>query len=135
MAPLLTLTLALLASCGGSEDKSTGASDPTTTEASSAPSGSDTKADDGGGEAQSGEVAATIKGFKFSPDALTVKVGANVTWTNEDSSTHTVTAEDGSFDLTKLTKGKTGSFTFSEAGTFDYKCDIHPTMKAAVTVE
>lgn len=132
MAPLLTF--ALLAGCGGSDKKSSGASGDQTTTASSAPSGSGTAAGSGG-KVQSGNVAATIKSFKFSPTPLTVKVGTKVTWTNNDSSTHTVTADGGSFDLGKLGQGKTASFTFSKAGTFAYHCDIHPTMKATVTVQ
>src|SRR5512132_1493477 len=37
--------------------------------------------------------AATIKDFSFQPDVLKVKVGAKVTWTNDDTVAHTVTAD------------------------------------------
>ena len=41
--------------------------------------------------------AATIKGFSFQPEVLKVKVGAKVTWTNDDTVAHTVTADTNSF--------------------------------------
>ena len=75
-----------------------------------------------------------IKNFAFSPVALTVKKGDSVTWTNNDSTTHTVTSS-GNFDSGQLAPGKTFSHTFSEAGTFSYGCSIHPSMKGTVTVQ
>jgi plastocyanin len=78
--------------------------------------------------------AVTIKGFAFDPQAATVTVGETITWTNEDGTDHTVSAADGSFDSGDLGQGATFSQTFSAAGTFDYVCDIHPGMKASVTV-
>ena len=41
---------------------------------------------------------ATISNFSFSPDPLTIPVGTTVQWTNDDGVSHTVTADDGSFD-------------------------------------
>jgi len=78
--------------------------------------------------------AVTIKGFAFGPKAATVTVGETITWTNEDGTDHTVSAADGSFNSGDLGEGATFSQTFSAAGTFDYICDIHPGMKASVTV-
>ncbi len=75
-----------------------------------------------------------IKDFEFTPNTLTIKVGSTVTWTN-GGSTHTVTADDGSFDSGQLQNGKSYSRTFDSAGTFTYHCSIHPFMKAQVTVE
>ena len=41
----------------------------------------------------------TISGFKFAPTSVTVQPGAKVTVTNNDSTAHTATADDGnSFD-------------------------------------
>ncbi len=40
----------------------------------------------------SGGNSVTIANFAFSPQSLTVKAGTKVTWTNNDSVTHTVTA-------------------------------------------
>jgi plastocyanin len=63
-----------------------------------------------------------------------VAVGTTVTWTNQDSTAHTVTANDGSFDSGPIQPGKSFSHTFSTAGTVAYHCKIHPSMTATVTV-
>jgi nitrite reductase (NO-forming) len=80
----------------------------------------------------------------FSPNPINAKVGDTVTWTNNDSQPHTVTSgsngtPDKKFDSSPnlnplLTPGKTFSHTFTEAGTFDYYCQIHPAMVGKVTV-
>lgn len=79
--------------------------------------------------------AVTVQNFAFSPSSIKVKVGDKVTWTNQDSTTHTVTADDGLFDSGDLAQGKSFSFTFTKAGTYTYHCAIHPSMTATVTVE
>ena len=83
--------------------------------------------------------AVTIKGFAFSPAALTVDKGTAVTWTNNDGTTHTVTSganrtQDGKFDQ-EISNSTEASVTFDTAGTFEYFCRIHNTMKATVTVK
>jgi plastocyanin len=83
----------------------------------------------------SAQNAVTISGFAFSPATITVPVGTKVTWTNQDSATHTVTADDGkTFDSGGVATGATFSFTFTTAGTFAYHCAIHSSMKANVIV-
>lgn len=76
-----------------------------------------------------------IKGFKFVPADLTVKVGDTVEWTNEDSAPHTATADLGEFDSDRLVQGDSFSFTFQNKGDFSYFCAIHPSMKGSVIVE
>ncbi len=76
----------------------------------------------------------TIKNFAFSPGTTTVHVGDTITWTNQDSIAHTATASDGSFDTGLLQKGKSGSHTFTKAGTIAYICSVHPSMKGTVVV-
>jgi plastocyanin len=76
----------------------------------------------------------TIQGFAFHPGSITVSVGDTVTWTNQDSADHTATASDGSFDTGTLGRGRSGSHTFSSAGTFSYICSIHPNMHGTVVV-
>ena len=78
--------------------------------------------------------AVTIKNFSFNPETLSVKVGQTVTWANSDTATHTVTADDGSFDSGHVATGTTFQQTFTNAGTFSYHCNIHPSMKATITV-
>ncbi len=76
-----------------------------------------------------------IKGFAFSPGALTVKAGTTVTWTNEDSASHTIVSDSGAFSSDSIATGKTFSYTFDTAGTYEYHCGIHPSMKAKIAVE
>ena len=79
----------------------------------------------------------------FVPDILTVSKGTTVTWTNGDSTLHTVTSgspESGNsgtgteFDSSYLAAGKTFQHQFSIPGTFDYYCTLHPYMKGKVVV-
>ena len=72
--------------------------------------------------------------MSFSPTSLTVTAGTTVTWKNNDNTTHTATADDGSFDSGNIAPGASFSHTFSAAGTIAYHCSIHTTMKAKVVV-
>ena len=63
-----------------------------------------------------------------------MKAGTAVTWTNNDTVGHTVTADDGSFKSSTIASGTTFSQTFATAGTFTYHCSIHTSMTATVTV-
>src|SRR5262245_55262056 len=78
--------------------------------------------------------AATIKDFSFQPDVLKVKVGAKVTWTNDDAVPHTVTADTNSFASGNLRSAGSFSFTFTRPGTYAYHCSIHPSMHGSVVV-
>lgn len=76
-----------------------------------------------------------IENFAFSPNALTVKKGTTVTWTNQDTAEHNVFSEDdGGPKGDLLSKGESFSFTFNKVGTFNYICQPHPHMKGTVTV-
>ncbi len=79
--------------------------------------------------------AVSIKGMKFNPPTLEVAAGDTITFTNEDGAPHTATALDGSFDTGRLGKGDKAQVKISAAGTFDYKCNIHPSMKGSVTAK
>jgi len=77
----------------------------------------------------------TIANFSFSPANITVKKGTTVTWTNNDSVSHTVTADSGNGpDSELLSNGQSYSFTFNDVGTFSYHCTPHPDMHGKVTV-
>ena len=78
---------------------------------------------------------ATISNFSFSPEPARIPVGTTLTWTNKDSSAHTVTADDGSWTSTSLNKDATFSHTFSQPGTVRYHCAIHDSMTGTVVVE
>jgi amicyanin len=78
--------------------------------------------------------AVTIDNFKFDPATLTVPVGSTVTWTNKDEEPHTIAAKDGSFHSPTLDTKGTYSFTFTNPGSYDYICSIHPFMTGTVVV-
>jgi plastocyanin len=79
--------------------------------------------------------AVSIRNFAFSVATLSVSAGTQVTWTNNDATAHTVTADDGSFDSGNIAPGNSFTHTFSSMGTVSYHCSIHPMMKAAVIVK
>jgi plastocyanin len=83
--------------------------------------------------------AVAIKGFAFSPATLNVDRGTVVTFTNNDSATHTVTSganrtKDGKFDQ-QVSGGAEATVTFDTPGTVEYFCSIHSSMKATVVVK
>ena len=86
-----------------------------------------------GGVAE-GEVAASIVDFTYDPGTIEIAAGTTVTWTNDDSTAHTVSQSGGGFESGKLDPGMTFSFTFDTPGTYEYFCQYHPNMKATVVV-
>jgi plastocyanin len=86
--------------------------------------------------ARAAETMVDISGFAFQPGTVTIKVGDTVTWTNSDTTAHTATSTDDPalFDG-EMAPGESFSFTFTEAGSFDYFCEIHPTMEGTVVVQ
>ncbi|HWP78250.1 MAG TPA: PEFG-CTERM sorting domain-containing protein [Candidatus Nitrosotenuis sp.] len=77
----------------------------------------------------------------FIPHEVTIDVGGEVTWTNDDTAGHTVTSgtldggPDGNFDSSLFMAGKTFSHKFEEAGEFPYFCVVHPWMTGTVIVQ
>lgn len=136
LAPLVALVL--LAACGSSGGSGSGAPNSSAGGSSTTmgADGSTTTASSGGGGAvKSGDVAIVLKGFKFNPSEVTVKVGSKVTWTNDDSATHTATGDERQFDTKSIKPGAKAPFTFTKPGTYSYHCNIHPTMTATITVQ
>jgi plastocyanin len=76
----------------------------------------------------------SIKNMAFNPGSLSVTAGATITWMNSDTTIHTVTADDGSFNSGNIAVGATYSRVFNTAGTFSYHCMIHPEMTGKVVV-
>jgi plastocyanin len=73
--------------------------------------------------------------LKFDPETITVAAGTTVTWTNTGTAPHTVTSDTNAWpDSGQITAGKKFTHTFATAGTFQYHCTVHPTMKGTVTV-
>ena len=117
----VAMAATLLAGCGGSDSN-----------ASSAPKSTPGPAKQASGASGS---ALTISDFKFVPASLTVKSGAKVTVTNDDSTAHTATANDGtSFDTGNLDPGSSKTISVSKPGRYAYICSIHPFMKGTLVV-
>lgn len=121
MVALFVLVALVLSGCYGSS------ATPTKPAATPPASGST------GGES-TGATAVSISNFAFDPASVTVKVGGTVTWTNNDSPTHTITG-DGGLDSGDVANGGTYSKTFDKAGTYKYHCTIHPNMTGEVIVQ
>jgi plastocyanin len=119
LALLLACTALLAAGCGGGDDEDSGSSDQ-----APAPS------------AQGGGTEVSMKDIKFDPETVTVKPGDTVTWVNDDSVDHDVTADDfKSGEPGGMSGGATFKHKFTTAGTFDYVCSVHPGMEGSVVVK
>jgi predicted secreted protein with PEFG-CTERM motif len=76
----------------------------------------------------------------FIPSMVTIDVGSEVIWENNDNAAHTVTSgtpeagPDGVFDSQLVMASKSFSFMFHEAGSYDYFCMVHPWMQGMVMV-
>ena len=79
--------------------------------------------------------AVTIDNFSFSPATLTVPDGTTVVWTNKDDIPHTVVERNQKFKSKGLDTDDAYSYTFSEPGTYEYFCGMHPKMVGKIVVE
>ena len=76
----------------------------------------------------------------FIPADVTVDVGGEVTWNNDDTAAHTITSgtpedgPDGTFDSGLIMPGTTFSYTFEGAGVYPYFSVVHPWAMGTVTV-
>jgi len=76
----------------------------------------------------------------YLPQDITISTGDTVQWDNVDNAAHTVTGgspsdgPSGVFDSSLLMVGLDYSFTFNDAGSYDYFCMVHPWMVGSVTV-
>jgi len=76
----------------------------------------------------------------YIPHMVTIDVGGEVMWNNIDAMAHTVTAGSPTeglsehFDSGLVAPSAMFSHEFTEAGTFDYFCMVHPWMVGAVMV-
>jgi len=86
--------------------------------------------------------AATITGptnsnpSQYSPNCVHIKAGQSVTW-NADFTAHPLQAFGGTTPspITVTSSGTTVSFTFPNAGTYGFQCQVHPSlMQGAIEV-
>ena len=78
----------------------------------------------------------------FIPTTVTITAGGYVEWENTDNMMHFATSGDGAtntpdgvFDSGMMNPGQSWSYTFDEAGSYDYYCMVHPWMVGTVIVE
>ena len=70
----------------------------------------------------------------FAPRAINVMAGSIVSWTNEDMTPHTVTADNNLFDAGPISPGDTFENVFDTPGELGYHCSIHPWMTGRIMV-
>ncbi len=75
-----------------------------------------------------------IEGMRFQPAELAVKRGDRVVWVNRDVVPHTATAG-RAFDSPPIAPGASWTTTLKRHGRHDYRCSLHPMMKASLVVQ
>jgi amicyanin len=85
--------------------------------------------------AQNAAAKVTIDNFTFAPAEVTVSVGTTVTWDNHDDIPHSVVEKNKLFRSKALDTDESYSFTFTQAGTYDYFCGLHPHMVGKIIVK
>ena len=77
-------------------------------------------------------VSITANGF--SPSSVSIVAGDVVVWRNTDTTNHQVVATSGAFASPVLRPGRRFSFTFTEAGRYDYRDALYPKRTGVVRV-
>jgi plastocyanin len=73
----------------------------------------------------------------FVPTQLTITAGTTVEWVNHGAQNHTTTNYAGTmgpmlaWNSGNLQPGQTFNYTFTEVGTFKYRCNLNPTTMLA----
>lgn len=90
-----------------------------------------------GGPTAASSATVEIERSRYLPDEIDVAAGGSIAFVNLDPVDHTVTAADDStlsFDSGAYGEGESFTQRFDEVGTYNFFCEIHPTMRATVTV-
>jgi plastocyanin len=120
MARIAILTLASIAAagCSGLNAPANGPAPAAIPYAAAAAAGSDVN----------------IVNSAYVPKTLRAKAGVTVRRLNKDDISHTVSADDGSFTSSFLTRNHAFKHTFAKPGKYPYHCKIHPYMTGTVIV-
>lgn len=79
--------------------------------------------------------AAGLGASAFGANPLTIQSGTQVTWINDDTTTHSIVASSGSFQSPEIPPGGIFTQLFSDLGTFGYYCGVHgPTSESGVII-
>lgn len=74
-----------------------------------------------------------IQNFAFGPETLTIQKGTTVVWVNNDSAPHSIKSD--AFNSEIINKGGSFRFKFDNAGTYNYACGIHQSMRGEIIVQ
>ncbi|HET7726050.1 MAG TPA: cupredoxin domain-containing protein [Candidatus Limnocylindrales bacterium] len=75
------------------------------------------------------------RSYRFAPEDITVPTGTEVTWTNNDTFTHSVRLLD-SGEVKMMKPGESVTETFTTPGLYRYDCSLHPNdMNGSVLIE
>jgi len=85
--------------------------------------------------AHAADIAVKIDNFTFTPASTEIAVGTTVIWTNEDDIPHALAASERQFKSHALDTGDTFTYTFTQPGTYEYFCSLHPHMKGKIVVK
>jgi plastocyanin len=88
----------------------------------------------GTGSAPGGTTAVSIGFAAVAPQRIDVVRGDTVRWTNDSVRTHTVTADDLSFDSGRVIPRDTYTRMFDAVGETPYHCVLHPSIRGVVAV-
>lgn len=80
-------------------------------------------------------VEVNIKNLTFIPEKVTIKVGQTVRWTNNDDRDYLLVARDQSFKSGEMRPKDKFERKFTEAGTVEYSCALHPRLLGTVVGE
>lgn len=78
--------------------------------------------------------ASTLGDKAYQPNPLQISLGSTITWTNDDFGIHTVTEDGGSFSSDPLRPDDAFIHNFIEVETYNYHCELHPTMVGSIKV-
>ena len=70
----------------------------------------------------------------YLPDPIKVRIGQEVTWTNDDGDPHDVTAYSGAFASGPIPSGGSWRWIATRPGTYRYFCTVHPEMHGTIIV-
>ncbi|MFC3229075.1 plastocyanin/azurin family copper-binding protein [Marinibaculum pumilum] len=88
------------------------------------------------GIALAADITVRQKGSTFDQEKVTVRVGEEIVFLNDDRVAHNVMSASGGnkFNLGLQKPGDSQAIAFEKAGRVDVRCAIHPKMKMVIEV-
>jgi plastocyanin len=84
--------------------------------------------------APNSEITVDISSHGFDPAQLNVAPGTTVRFRNNDTESHTATADNGLFDTKILEPGYSFEVLLEGSGAVTYHCELHPDMQGSIVV-